>query len=264
MSVSDLAADPAAVLDAPSTAEPAWPAPRLARVLGAELLIVPLGAAHETLSWAIVNGGRRRADTVVWRQVTLGELGPGVDARALLARSLEAAGAPGAVGLLTARDVAAHHVASRASAGLRVRCVATVGLSNASAVGDPPGPPPSDHGHPATAAVMGPRVGTINIVCQLSRTLTDEAFIEACALAAEARTAAVLDACLPSPLSTRAATGTGTDCIVVAAPPATDGDEALAFVGKHTIAGALLGACIRDAVWSGIVRWKAEVACRVR
>ena len=208
------------------------------------------------LSWAIVGGGRRVASDVVWREVVRGELGPEGDPvalpAALMRRALAEAQLPDAVGLLTARDVRSFDTAEAGDADdaeLRARCVATVGLANALAAGDPPGA-----AHP----------GTINLVVAVSVPLTEEALLEGLALAAEARTAAMLEARLPSPLSGRPASGTGTDCIVVAAPVARGGSRSavrLAYAGKHTRVGSLLGAAVRDAVARGIARWLEEARC---
>jgi adenosylcobinamide amidohydrolase len=218
----------------------AWQArettPELRQAAG-PVLLVPLGGPHEVLSWAVVNGGRRQSSAVVWRQVALDELSPAVDATLLLQRSLAACGQPDAVGLLTARHVDRFVDVTQGSA----RCVATVGLGNALAAGDPPGP-------------MRP-VGTINLLCRLAAPLTEEALIEASALAAEARTVAVLEARVPSRRSDRLATGTGTDCIVIAAPI---GEPRQSYVGKHTALGADLGAAVREAVARGCAAWWAE------
>ena len=214
---------------------------------------MPLGAPHDVLSWAIVNGGRRVASDVVWREVVRGELGPEVDPvalpAALLRRALAEAQLPDAVGLLTARDVRSFDTADAVDAGdaaLSAWCVATVGLANALAAGDPPGPSVP---------------GTINLCVRVSTPLSEEALLEALALAAEARTAAMLEARLPSPLSGRPASGTGTDCIVVAAPVAPPSLARLAYAGKHTRVGSLLGAVVRDAVARGIARWLEEARC---
>src|SRR5439155_15052111 len=126
---------------------------------------------------------------------------------------------------------------ARHSEGVGARAVATVGLGNALAAGDPPGPM---------------RAGTINVLLQLSHPLGEAGLAEAMALAVEARTAAVLEARVPSRRSSAWATGTGTDCVVVAAP---DEGEPLPWVGKHTVAGALAGACVREAVTRGVRRW---------
>src|SRR4051812_45663 len=152
--------------------------PNIVTLPSARLLVVPFGAPHDVLSWAIVGGGRRVATEVVWREVVRGELGPDVDPAALLRRALADVRLPDAVGLLTARDVRSFDVAEAADphgpagagvgdAQLRARCVATVGLANALAAGDPPGMPPAVH------------AGTINVCASLSVPLTEEALLEA-------------------------------------------------------------------------------------
>ena len=206
-------------------------------------LIVPLDGPHEVISWAIVNGGRRRAPQVIWREVLLGELGPDVDAFALMTETLARLAAPSAVGLLTARDVRTYEDVTVERAGVFARCIATVGLGNALAAGDPP---------------ALERTGTINLLCRVSVPLSEGALVETCALAAEARTAALLAANVPSGLSSRPATGTGTDCIVIAAPVGADGAT---FAGKHTACGSAVGAAVYDAVAQGVRRWLEENPC---
>ena len=214
---------------------------RVVSVGPSRALLVSLGAPHDTLSWAIVNGGRRRADAVVWRQVQRFELGPDVDARAVMRDTLEHLGVPSAIGLLTARDVRRYEEARAARGDIWARCVATVGFGNALTVGDPPSPPTT---------------GTINLLCQVSTPLAEEALLEACALAAEARTAAVLEARVPSGVSGRPATGTGTDCIVVAAPIGTG--DVTSFAGKHTACGSAVGAAVYEAVARAVGTWLEE------
>ncbi|WNG37162.1 adenosylcobinamide amidohydrolase [Archangium violaceum] len=211
---------------------------------GGRLLVVRFERPHAVLSWAVINGGRRRARAVVWRQVRDDELVPGVDPVALLAASLGESSEE-TVGLLTSRDVSTFDDVRLASGALSARCVATVGLGNALAAGDEPGPLRS--------------VGTINLLCQLSRPLSEGALVEAVALAAEARTAALMEARVPSRRSLRAATGTGTDCIVVAAPEGPGGET---YVGKHTRLGSLLGGAVREATARGVRRWLDERGIR--
>jgi adenosylcobinamide amidohydrolase len=211
-----------------------------------ELLVVRFATPHRTLSWAVANGGLRRTRAVVWRRVGDDELLPDVDPAQLLRDSLARHDLKDAVGLLTARDLDTFDCVSRTLDGVTARAVATVGLGNALAAGDPPGPM---------------RVGTINVLVQLSHALDDGGLAEALALSAEARTAALLEARVPSRRSSRWASGTGTDCIVVAAP---DAGAALGWVGKHTVAGALIGGVVRDAVARGIDKWLAQHATRAR
>ncbi|WP_211193970.1 adenosylcobinamide amidohydrolase [Pyxidicoccus fallax] len=209
--------------------------------------MVRLGAPHAVLSWAVHKGGRTRASEVVWRQVTEAELGPDVDPALLLSRSLTAKELSGAVGLLTSRDVSRYEDITRAHGEYSARCVATVGLGNALAIGDSPGP-------------LRRSVGTINLLCVLSHPVGEGALVEAVSLATEARTAAMLEARFPSRRSLRPATGTGTDCIVVAAPEAGATPET--WVGKHTALGAALGAAVHEAVARGAHAWLAERGLR--
>lgn len=206
---------------------------------GGRLLVVRFDRPHAALSWAPWNGGRARVGAVAWRHVLDGELGRNDDPRALLGESLAAAGLEGAVGLLTARDLASFDEVALTDGDFSVSCVATVGLSNALAAGDPPGP-------------LRSAVGTINLLAQFSTPLAEEALVEACALCAEARTAAMLARAIPSRRTGRPATGTGTDCIVVAAPDEPRGEP---YVGKHTALGALIGASVHEACARGIARW---------
>lgn len=202
------------------------------------MLVARFARPQRFLSWAIVGGGAHRGRAVAWCQVKDGELPPEIDARTLLSDRLASAGVPDAVGLLTGADVGRYVHQVAASAGLEARCVVTVGLSNRLRAGDSPGP--------------ARPVGTINLLCALSRPLSDGAMIEAIALATEARTVAVLESGALSLRSGLAASGTGTDCQVVAAP---DEGEPLTYVGKHTEAGHLLGRVVLAAVTLGVRAW---------
>jgi len=210
----------------------------------ARALVVRLGAPHDVLSWAIANGGRTRTDLVVWREVRATELGPAVDARAFMKDTLARLGAAHAVGLLTARDVRRHELERATRDGVVAECLATVGLGNLLAVGDP--------------TMTRAPVGTINLLCRVSVGLTEEALVEASAIATEGRTAAVIASGLRSPLTGRPATGTGTDCIVIAAPTALRPEP---FAGKHTACGSAIGAAVFGAVARGVARWLEENRC---
>jgi adenosylcobinamide amidohydrolase len=224
------------------TCEPPW-------------LVLDLGGEHDTASWALLGGGLARARHVAWHFVHGSELPPDVDPRELLAtrlaaRGLIAAGASapgGVVGLLTARHLDRHVDETAAIAGAEARCVATVGLGNAVRAGDPPGPF---------------RVGTINLVCQLAVPLSPPALLEALAVAVEARTAAVLDAAIVSRRSDQLATGTGTDCAVIAAPVATERAAVAHHAGTHTPLGAAIGQAVYRAIRRGAEAWKEEQAAR--
>jgi adenosylcobinamide amidohydrolase len=211
-------------------------------------LVARLPGAHDVLSWAVVGGGRRQAETVAWHQVFNRELSRDTNPRALLRERLRGAGIPDAVGLLTSASLEAYTDVARARDGVSARCVATVGLGNALRAGDPPGV-----GSTIAAAA---KVGTINLLVRVSAPLAEEALAETLALAAEARTLAVLEAGVRSLRSGLPATGTGTDCVVVAAPLAEPGGEPLAYAGKHTAVGHLVGAVVEEAVRTGIEAWR--------
>lgn len=217
----------------------------LVETASARALLVRLGGPHEALSWAIVNGGRTRTDSVVWREVRIGELGPAVDPSSVMRETLAQVGAPRAVGLLTGRDVRRYELERVERDGVVAECLATAGLGNLLAVGDP------------TMPVRAP-AGTINLLCRVSIGLTEEALLEASAIAVEGRTAAVLAAGLRSPLSGRPATGTGTDCVVVAAPAMVRAER---FAGKHTACGSAIGAAVNGAVARAVARWIEESSC---
>jgi adenosylcobinamide amidohydrolase len=211
-------------------------------------LVVRLGEPHAVASWAIVGGGVGAADAVVWCQVDERELRPPIDAARWLRERMREEGFEGAVGLLTSRTLDAWVEASQESGGIQARCVATVGLGNALRVGDPAGP--------------YARIGTINALLRVDVALTPSAQLEALALAAEAKTAAVLEAGISSRRSGLRATGTGTDCLVVAAPSRTSASPEpqlrAAYVGKHTHAGAAIGGAVFEAVHHGVSRWIRE------
>jgi adenosylcobinamide amidohydrolase len=197
-------------------------------------LIADLETPHAVTSWALVGGGDRVARVVAWHQVRNAELPQEIDARALLRERLAAQRLDDAVGLMTSGDLGA---AVDVTAGA-ARCLATVGLSNALRVGDPPGMPEV--------------AGTINLLVVVSVPLAREARLEALALAAEARTAAVLAHAVPSMRSGLHATGTGTDCIVVASPA---DDRGATFCGKHTPLGHDVGRAVFEAVDRGTASW---------
>jgi adenosylcobinamide amidohydrolase len=207
-------------------------------------LIARFAAEHTTASWAIVGGGLGAARTVAWLQIGDAELAPGVDPAALLRARLAAAGISGAVGLLTSCRVDRHADLTARHGELAARCIATVGLGNALRAGDPPGPG---------------RVGTINLLCRVNAPLSSEAQLEALALAAEARTLAVCEAGVASTRTGLPASGTGTDCIVIAAPRTAG---AAVYAGKHTAIGHVIGAAVLEATRRGIAQSRRDRAAR--
>ncbi|MGR3455134.1 adenosylcobinamide amidohydrolase [Pseudooceanicola sp.] len=194
-----------------------------------------LGAEMQVLSFAPHRPGAVSARRILWRQVRNDDLPETLDVSDWLARELIARDASDAVCFLTSRHIAAHVVREAACGAARATAVATVGLSNAERVG-------------ARVSRAGQDWGTINVAVRVNRGLTPVALLETITIAAQARTAAVLDVGLRLP--TGMATGTGTDCLAVAAP-----DGGVAYAGLHTEIGEAIGRACYDAVRAGARDW---------
>jgi adenosylcobinamide amidohydrolase len=186
------------------------------------------------LSWSLTRPGFVVAGRVVWREVRNDDLPPDLDPKSWLDAKLLAAGLSDAVTMMTSRPLVHRRMAVSAVEGDRAACLATVGLSNAERAGERRG-----------AAAPA---GTINMLVALNRPLTDAALIEALALAASARTLAVREA-------EGRVSGTGTDCIAVAAPI---GPEPARYAGMHTATGEALGRAVFAAVDAGARAWLAD------
>jgi adenosylcobinamide amidohydrolase len=196
------------------------------------------------LSFAPHRSGFVMTDRILWREVRNADLHPGFDAEAWLADEMAARDRQGAVGMMTSRDIGRHFRHDANIEGIAAACVATVGLGNAETVGRRLAPPAS-------------AIGTINIAVVLSSAMTEIAQIEALTIAAEARTAAVMESGLRL-RNGAPATGTGTDCIVIVAPPGTAAAGALRFAGLHTAVGEAIGRVVRGAVLEGAKDWIRE------
>ncbi|WP_256943949.1 adenosylcobinamide amidohydrolase, partial [Halobacterium hubeiense] len=124
-------------------------------------------------------------------------------------------------------------VAQRHARGARrgpVEAVATVGVSNPAAL-------PMDPEDGALPEEPEAVAGTVNVFVGTTRALDDAALANLVAVAAEAKTATLLE--------TVGFPGTTTDAVVAACDPA---GEPAAFSGSATRVGAAARACVRDAV----------------
>ncbi|WP_394835057.1 adenosylcobinamide amidohydrolase [Pendulispora rubella] len=202
-------------------------------------LIASFPETVRACSWAIVGGGFVDVQHVAWLEVRNGDLRPSVDPARMLTERLHARGLHFAVGLLTSANIAQYIDCTAEHGGVTARCLATVGLGNALRAGDPPW--------------LACRVGTINTMVYVDTPLTDEALLEASAIATEAKCAAVLEAGVRSRLSDRPATGTGTDCTVVAC--ARSNGRGAPYAGKHTAIGSVVGGAVESAIVEGVRRW---------
>jgi adenosylcobinamide kinase/adenosylcobinamide-phosphate guanylyltransferase len=193
------------------------------------------------LSWAPLAGGLVEAQTIINHQVRTDEYAarePEIFLQTLVQRlDLRAA----AVGLMT--GVKMERLVRRIGqhGPFAAECFATVGLSNALAVGDP--------------ATYEEHLGTINMILVVNHPLTAAALVEAAAIATEAKVRALYAAGVKSTVSEALATGTGTDCVAVACPP---GEPAYRYCGKHTQLGTLLGQIACEAITEGLRRAQEE------
>lgn len=202
-------------------------------------LSMDLQRPHRVLSWSLTRPGFVTADLILWREVRNADLPRDFDVERWLRAELAARGTPEAVTLLTSRDLDAYEVATAQAEDVKAQTVATVGLSNAERVGTRLDRSSKDW-------------GTINVALQVSQPLADAALIELVSIVAQARTAAILEA--GHDLPTGRATGTGTDCIAIAAPP---GEQP--FAGMHTPVGEAAGRAVYQAVKQGVTVWMHTV-----
>lgn len=203
-------------------------------------LTFDLGAQMQVLSWAINRPGFVMTERIVWREVRNADLPRDLDVVEWFGSQLAERGAQDAVAFLTSRDVTFFHDKTVCIGQTEARCVATVGLSNAERIG-----------HREDRSTMD--WGTINVAVRVNEALSQTALIEMVSIATQARTAAVMDAGVR--VSSGVATGTGTDCIAVAAP-----QGAVDYVGLHTQIGEAVGAAVYAATSEGALHWKRDVA----
>ncbi len=193
----------------------------------ARALIIRLPQPHQMLSWATLGGGAQRADTIINHQIMMGDRAATEHPRRYLVRLMAPLGVEPrlAVAMMTGVDIRKSAYAAARRGDLMVGAWCTAGCSNALRIGD-------------RATVGLARPGTINLALVISQRLSPAAMVEALAMATEARVAAVHDAGILSTRTHRLATGTGTDCIVIASPAR---GRAHTYCGKHTLLGELIG-----------------------
>ncbi len=190
-------------------------------------LIIRLPTIYQVLSWAPLNGGAGRASVIINHQILISERAATDNPHPYLDALVRRLGfkPTAAVAMMTGVDIRKARYAAARRRDLMVGAWCTAGCSNALRIGDP-------------ATVKAPAPGTINLALVINQPLAPAAMAEALAMATEARVAAVLSAGATSTRTHQAATGTGTDCIVVASPVR---GRAHPYCGKHTLLGELIG-----------------------
>lgn len=190
------------------------------------------------LSWAIVGGGKNQGKDIYWAQVEDNELPLHLDPIDVLKSRMQRDDLINAPALMTSAQINDFTYSSQQRGELQVEVLSTVGLGNAIRVGD----------HVRDY----PRVGTINLVVSINKTLSENAQIEALSIISEARTLSVLENNISSTKSQTLATGTGTDCIILAS---AQKEDTYVYSGKHTVLGELIGKAVLESVNLGIQKW---------
>lgn len=204
-------------------------------------LVASFPEPHRVLSWAITKPGLVTAQKVAWLEVRNKDLPAGADPLAVLHGKIATAGLSDVPVLVTSRDIRRHHVAQARVEDAVATCVVTAGLSNGERVGE-------------RSSAPVPMPGTINILVHVAQPLSEAAFLETICVVVQARTVAVLEARVSR--GGVLVTGTGTDCIAIAAP-ARQGPEA-DYAGMHTAIGEAVGRCTLDAMNEAIATWKLD------
>ncbi len=183
-----------------------------------------------TISSAVLNGGLSEARHILNWKVPKSSSVTEAPAVSLRRYADQQGWGQSVVGLMTAASMNSFRMAHECEQGVDLFVMATSGLDNARRAGDL-----AEY----RAMLSEPlEVGTINIIVLSSARMTSSAMIEAMMLVTEAKTAALHDAKILSPVSDQIATGTGTDSVVMSCAP---GEPNLFYAGKHVLFGELLG-----------------------
>ena len=220
-----------------------------------QTLVIELDRRMRLLSSAPQGGGFTVASCILNHQV---EANPSVTAKQPMsfrnpARCLrELAARMGiraqTVGLMTAVPMTQVVTARTVSHGLWVECFATVGVTNAVRAGE--WPPEYPAGNRAAD------LGTINLILITNGSLSQAAMVGAVQVATEAKSGVLRDHHVMSCRTGDAATGTGTDAVVIACSLRGEGPWHV-YSGTHTVIGALIGQVVTDCVTHGLAKAKA-------
>jgi adenosylcobinamide amidohydrolase len=208
------------------------------------ILALRFAEPQRMLSWSITRPGFATAPSVAWLEVGDADLPIGRDPVEMLEGRLAEADLAEAVGLMTACDVRAHRILQETIDGVTATVVTTVGLGNGEFVG-------RRHCAPRPDGI--PHPGTINTFVHVSAPLADEALVETITIAAEARTVAVLETTFRR--GTEMITGTGSDCMVIAAPLG----GGVHYAGLHTAVGEAVGSAVMQVTRGAASRWFREM-----
>jgi adenosylcobinamide amidohydrolase len=203
-------------------------------------LVVRFAIPFRTLGWAPLGAGFSQVRAIVNHQVAEDDRVACEAPRAYLRTIVRELGLDPRVtaAMMTGAKVRRAACATVARGSLRAAAWCTAGCTNALRVGDR-----------ATFVQAAP--GTINLIVALNQPMEPSAMAEAIQIATEARVLAVQQAGIMSKRSGQPATGTGTDCIVIAAPIGTPAHR---YCGKHTLPGELMGRAVIKSCTTALAR----------
>ncbi len=202
---------------------------------------VEFSIPHQVLSSAVLNGGLVYANHIVNLRVPK-SLATSNSPQYTLSEYCKDANWNGIrVGMMTAAAMDSFRMAKESVQGIDIIVLVTSGLANSRRIGDR-----AEH---RMMVAESEQTGTINIIFITSAILTDAAMVEAVMMMTEAKSAALQDAGIKSPLSNKIATGTGTDSVAVVSG---HGPDTTSYCGKHVLFGEMLGRMVTDTVASSI------------
>jgi len=207
---------------------------------------IELSVPHQVVSSAVLNGGMVQANHIVNMKVPKADPCTELPELTLSKYCADSGWNGTAVGMMTAASMDSLRMLKKSEQGIEIAALATSGLSNPRRAGDY-----AEHRQMASHCKQ---VGTINIIVITSASLTGSALIEALLITTEAKSAALQEAGIMSPVSNKPATGTGTDSVAVVSGP---GPGDIKYCGKHVLFGELLGKSVTHAVSSSI-QWAIE------
>ena len=207
---------------------------------------IELSIPHQVVSSAVLNGGMVRANHILNMKVPKDSPCPELPELALSRYCADSGWSGNAVGMMTAASMDSFRMTKKSEQGIEIVALVTSGLSNPRRAGD--------HAEHRQMFSHYNEIGTINIIVITSAHLTGSALIEALLITTEAKSAALQEAGIKSPVSNKPATGTGTDSVAVVSGP---GPGDVRYCGKHVLFGELLGSSVIDTVSSSI-QWAVE------
>ncbi|MDR2006245.1 MAG: adenosylcobinamide amidohydrolase [Acidaminococcales bacterium] len=224
--------------------------------IGLEEISFRFDRPRTVLSTSEYNGGIKKIYGVFNQQlppevVSAADL-PGGTAPAYFARRAEELNFPSASGLLTSARMPCYGCYSARAGDITVQAFATGGVEgNAARAGEAPL-------YQETAAGFAPLGGTINLFVFLSFVLSPGLLTRALIILTEAKSALLAELGIFSTYGEYAATGTGTDGVIIAM---NDGGHSYNDVSTHSEIGYLLAKAAKEAIAFTLCRacyWSAS------